>query len=84
MIGQRREWRKGWAVQTVHLLKRDAHGYESHRRNCRNNGRSAAVHQRGYVKLWRKVEGEWLVVDRALTQKRAMARARQILQQEAM
>ena len=83
MIGPRREWRKDWAVQTVRLLKRDANGYDSHQRHCRDTGRSAATHQRGYVKLWRKVEGEWVVVDRALNQKRAMARARQILQQEA-
>ena len=83
MIGPRREWRKGWAVQSVRLLKRDMNGYDSYRRRCRQDRCSVVVHQRGYVKLWRKIGDEWQVVDRALSQRRAMRRARQILEQEA-
>lgn len=84
MIGPRREWRKGWAVQSVRLLKRDANGYDSHRSRSRRGECITPILQRGYVKLWRKVSGEWVVVDRALSQKKAMARARQIIQQEAV
>lgn len=84
MIGPMREWRAGWAVQTVKLLARDARGYEARRQRCRSSEASASVGlQRGYVKLWRKVCGEWQVVDRALTQKRAKAMARDILRSEA-
>lgn len=59
MLGPRREYRKGWAVQTV-----------------------LAGHPGRYVKIWRKVDGAWSVVDRALNQRAAMRRVRAIIECE--
>ena len=83
LIGPMKEWRKGWAVQTVHMPARDADGNESQHKRCTQTGRSMIRMNRGYVKLWRLVDGDWIVVDRALTQKRAKAMARSILAREA-
>lgn len=75
MIGERREYRKGWAVQSIRLAAGNVTG---RRRNWHDPLPKSL--KRSYVKIWRKTEGGWSVVDRALTQKAAMRRVRLIIE----
>lgn len=72
MLSERKEWRKGWAVQAVQLRARDAHGGSENPVNFK----------RAYVKLWRFTPEGWRVEDRALTVRRAKQIAREIIAAE--
>lgn len=64
-IGERKVVSAGWATQSIRLLSPES---------VRSDGTYVRGLKRGYVKIWRLVDGEWVVVDRALTIERARER----------
>jgi hypothetical protein len=74
VIGRINWLSKEWAVQTIRILKKDAKGYGIRPYWCHWGDPAPKQYSRGYVKIWRMVNGERVVVDRALTQTAARRR----------
>lgn len=74
-IGNRQQLSKEWAVQSV-ILPRHSHW------SRRKDRVWIKGIQRGYVKIWRNIDGEWFVVDTALNVVNAKRRIKLIKEQE--